>query len=57
MAQQKSKSNFVPFINLVPQRPPIMPTPRTTPIKHLSQAEMWAHREKGICYTCDDKFT
>ena len=32
-------------------------TPRTTPIKHLSEAEMRAHREKVLCYNCDDKFT
>ena len=34
-----------------------MPAPRTTPIKHLSEAEIWKHREKGLCYNCDDKFT
>ena len=57
MAQQCSKSNFVPFKNMVPQRTPILPAPRTTPIKHLFEAEMQAGREKGICYNCDEKFT
>ena len=42
---------------MVPQRPPIPPTPRTTPIKHLSEAEMKEHQEKGICYNYDEKFT
>ena len=54
--QQHPKSTFVPFRNMVPQIPPIPPTPRTTPIKHLSQAEMRARREKGLCYICDGKF-
>ena len=57
MAQQCSKSTSVPFKNMVPQRPPIPPAPRTNPIKHLSEAEMREHREKWICYNCDDKFT
>ena len=56
-AQQCPKSTFVPFRNMVSQRCPIPPTPRPTPIKHLSEVEMWAHREKGICYNCDEKFT
>ena len=47
MAQQHSKSNFVPFKNMVPQRSPITLTPRTTTIKHLSKDEMWERREKG----------
>ena len=37
-AQQRSKSTFVPFKNIVPQTPPILLAPRTTPIKHLSKA-------------------
>jgi len=57
IAQQCSKSTFVPFRNMVSQRPPIMPAPRTTPIKHLFEAEMRARREKGLCYNCDEKFT
>ena len=56
-AQQRPKSTFVPFKNMVPQRHPIPLTPRTTPIKHLSEAEMQKHREKGLCYNCDGKFT
>ena len=46
MAQKHSKSTFVPFRNMVPQRHPIPLNPRTTPIKHLSESEMRAHREK-----------
>ena len=45
-AQQRSKSTFVPFRNMVPQGPPIPPTPRTTPIKHLFDVEMRERREK-----------
>ena len=44
MDQQHSKSTFVPFKNMFPQRPPIPPAPRTTPIKHLSKAKM--HQRK-----------
>ena len=57
MAQQCSKSTFVPFKNQVPQRPLIPPAPITTPIKHFFEFKMWACREKGICYNCDEKFT
>ena len=57
IAQQCSQSTFVPFRNMVSQIPPIMPTPRIAPIKHLSEVKMWAHREKGICYNCDEKST
>ena len=57
MAQQRSKSTFVPFRNMVPQIPPILPAPRTTPIKHLYEDDMQTCREKGICYNCDEKFT
>ena len=56
-AQQRPKSTFVPFRNMVSQRHPIPPTPTPTPIKHLSEAEVWARREKGLCYSCDGKFT
>ena len=56
-AQQRSKSTLVPFRPMVPQRTQTLPAPRTTPIKHLSEVEMWEHRGKGICYNCDKKFT
>ena len=42
---------------MVPQRTKNPPAPRTTPIKHLSKAEMREHREKGRFYNCDEKFT
>ena len=56
ITQQHSKSTFVPFINMVSQRPPITPVPRTTLIKHFSEAKMRTHREKRICHNCDEKF-
>ena len=56
-AQQHSKSSFVPFRNMGSQRPPILPAPRSPPIKNLSETEMQTHREKGLCYNCDEKFT
>ena len=56
IAQQRSKSTFVPFRNMVSQIPSITPTPRTAPIKHFSEAEMQTGREKGLCYKCDEKF-
>ena len=49
--------HFFPFRNMVPQRHPIPLNPRTTPIKHLSEAEMRAHTKHRICYNCDEKFT
>ena len=57
MAQQFSKSTFVPFRNMVPQRPTIPPAPRHTLIKNVSESDMQARREKGICYNCYEKFT
>ena len=57
ISQQCSKSTFGPFKNMVSQIPPNLPAPRTTPIKHFYEAEMWAHIEKGIFYNCDEEFT
>ena len=48
---------FVPFRNAGSQHSPVTPTPKTTPIKHLSETEMRAHREKGLCYNCDEKWS
>ena len=45
-AQKRPKYTCVPFKNMVPQRNPIPLTPRTTPIKQLSEAKMREHREK-----------
>ena len=45
-AQQCSKSTLVPFRPMVPQRTQNLPAPRTTPIKHLFEAEMRERREK-----------
>ena len=56
-AQQCSKSTLVPFRPMVSQRTQNSPTPRTIPIKHLSEAEMRECQEKGLCYNCDKKFT
>ena len=58
-AQQRSKSTFVPvpFRNMVPQRPQILPAPITTPIEHSSEVDMWERREKGLDYNCDEKLT
>lgn len=40
--------------------PPLLPSPPTKPlppVKKLSAAEMQLRREKGLCFTCDDKFS
>ncbi|XP_028755923.1 uncharacterized protein LOC114715292 [Neltuma alba] len=40
--------------------PPLLPTPNMKPItlvKKMTPAEMLIRREKGLCYTCDAKFT
>ncbi|KAL5731844.1 hypothetical protein ACHQM5_004534 [Ranunculus cassubicifolius] len=33
------------------------PTSNSIPIKKLSQQEMHQRREKGLCYTCDEKYS
>ncbi|KAJ1411038.1 Aspartic peptidase domain superfamily [Sesbania bispinosa] len=53
-------------------QPPLLPTPNqkptyqvtanphntpNNPIRKMTPAEMQVRREKGLCYTCDDKFT
>ena len=45
-AQQCSKSTLVPFRPMVLQRTQDPPAPRTTPIKHLFEAEMQERQEK-----------
>lgn len=50
-----------------PPRPTVNTSPVTTitttapktplPIKQLSPAELQAHRDKGLCYNCDDRWT
>lgn len=45
---------------LKPNLPPLLPTPKTAPlnpVKRMSAAEMQLRREKGLCYTCDEKFS
>jgi len=46
--------------------PPLLQTPlptshhnisKSTPVKRMSPMEMQLRREKGLCYTCDEKFT
>lgn len=42
------------------QLPPLLHTPSSKPlpsIKKMTSAEMQLRREKGLCYTCDDKFS
>nr|KYP46439.1 Transposon Ty3-I Gag-Pol polyprotein [Cajanus cajan] len=39
--------------------PPLLPSPDSKPtyVKKLTSAEMQLRRDKGICFTCDDKFS
>ncbi|XP_028754553.1 uncharacterized protein LOC114714022 [Neltuma alba] len=37
--------------------PPLLPKPNIPPIKRMTAAEMQVRREKGLCYTCDAKFS
>ena len=42
------------------QLPPLLPKPTTKPlppIKHMSPTEMQIRREKGLCFTCDEKYS
>lgn len=41
---------------LVPIAPPPVPS-NLIPFKRLSPAELQSHREKGLCYNCDKKFS
>lgn len=54
-------NNFPPPTNSTKGTlPPLLPTPPSKPlppIKKMSTAEMQLRRDKGLCYTCDDKFT
>ncbi|GAU28866.1 hypothetical protein TSUD_293180 [Trifolium subterraneum] len=57
------------FNNPNPNRttiPPLLPTPNSKPtntysknqnVKNMTSAEMQIRREKGLCYTCDDKWS
>ncbi|KAJ1380495.1 Retrotransposon gag domain [Sesbania bispinosa] len=41
-------------------RQPLLPTPTTKPIppvKKMTSVELQLHREKGLCFTCDEKYT
>lgn len=39
-------------------KPPLLPKPPgSLPIKKLSPSELQTHREKGLCYNCDDLFS
>lgn len=43
-----------------PNLPPLLPNPKTpqiAPVKRMTTAEMQLRREKGLCYTCDEKFS
>ena len=55
--EHRSKFAFVPFKNMVSQRPPVMLAPRTTPINHFSEYEIRYRRGKWIFYNCYEKFT
>ncbi|WVZ23780.1 hypothetical protein V8G54_002324 [Vigna mungo] len=38
--------------------PPLLPAPTTKlPIKRLFDAKMQAHREKNLCFNCDERYT
>lgn len=40
-----------------PSQPPLLPKPSNTiPIKRLSASELQARRDKGLCYSCDEKY-
>ncbi|KAK9161050.1 hypothetical protein Syun_007391 [Stephania yunnanensis] len=47
-----------PFTNLPANAVPATANPAKPayPLKRLTQAEMAARREKGLCYNCDEKF-
>ncbi|KAJ4974744.1 hypothetical protein NE237_007918 [Protea cynaroides] len=57
----KPTSNcFPPPSSMPPLVPPILLAPTTAarfPIKRLTPAEMQSHRDKGLYYNCDEKFS
>ncbi|KAM1576648.1 hypothetical protein ACFX10_032941 [Malus domestica] len=47
-----------PFMSTTASRPlpPATPTPLPKPILRLTQAEMRARREQGLCFNCDEQY-
>jgi len=54
---QSLKSFSLPPLLLAPTSHLTSNTPKSAHIKYISLAKMQLRREKGLCYTCDDKFT
>ncbi|XP_020206869.1 uncharacterized protein LOC109791920 [Cajanus cajan] len=68
----KSQPPYKPYTQTTPytypklqnSQPPLLPTPTvkpfaqpTNPIKKMTPTEMQIRREKGLCYTCDERFS
>ena len=52
-----STPKHTPQPPILPNPKPPNPSPKSHPVKNISRAEMQIHREKGLCYYCDDKFS
>nr|KYP63732.1 Transposon Ty3-G Gag-Pol polyprotein [Cajanus cajan] len=51
------KTNTLPALLPTPNQKPSTQTGVPTNVKKISLAEMQLRRDKGLCYTCNDKFT
>lgn len=54
---QPSKQPTLPPLLPTPPYKPHLQTPKPTQIKYVSAAEIQLRRDKGLCFTCDEKFS
>nr|KYP41837.1 hypothetical protein KK1_036762 [Cajanus cajan] len=57
ITSQSIRSTSLPPLLSFPQSSTSISNTKTNPVKKLTAAEMQLHQEKGLCFTCDDKFT
>ncbi|KAJ1388306.1 hypothetical protein SESBI_39217 [Sesbania bispinosa] len=56
MSQTHKSTNFPPLLP-TPHPHPGQNIPKPSNLKRMSPVEMQLQREKGLCYTCDEKFS
>jgi len=52
-----TKPTSLPPLLPTPNHRPLPQPPKSSNVKTITPAEMQLRREKGLCYTCDEKFT
>lgn len=56
----RAPPNLASLLPPLPPTPPLLSSPAKPPLPHvrrLTLEEMTMHREKGLCFNCDEKFT